>query len=240
MTVDDYLRSVGKKCFIDYYELFRDLNIDRQILINTLKKEGLSPASCDTKASDGRQIFIKGLEVSALRNIIGSQRLEIKVKEKAQVLLNTIGFKEERKYWIISSNPDVYDFIEAFKTLSEVDWGNASNNHINVGDIVYIYITQPEQRIAIKTEVTKSDFDETELLGNDGQFNKTEGLRTREKYFRLKLIEFIDNDLLRIEKLQKHGINGNIQGKRKLEGESLAYILYHEKESNLPDDTISI
>ena len=26
MTVDDYLRSVGKKCFIDYYELFKDLD----------------------------------------------------------------------------------------------------------------------------------------------------------------------------------------------------------------------
>jgi hypothetical protein len=63
MTVDDYLRSVGKKCFIDYYELFQDFNINRQSLINELKKENLSPASCDTKASDGRQIFIKDLIV---------------------------------------------------------------------------------------------------------------------------------------------------------------------------------
>jgi predicted restriction endonuclease len=88
MTVDDYLRSVGKKCFIDYYELFQDFNVDRQSLINELKKEKLSSASCDTKASDGRQIFIKSLEIEALQNILNSKRLDKPIKEKAQKLLN--------------------------------------------------------------------------------------------------------------------------------------------------------
>ncbi len=88
MTVDDYLRSVGKKCFIDYYELFQDFNIDRQSLINELKKENLSPASCDTKASDGRQIFIKNLEIQALQNILNSKKLDKSIKEKARKLLN--------------------------------------------------------------------------------------------------------------------------------------------------------
>jgi len=88
MTVDDYLRSVGKKCFIDYYELFQNFNIDRQSLISELEKENLSPASCDTKASDGRQIFIKNLEIQALQNIINSKRLNNATKEKAQRLLN--------------------------------------------------------------------------------------------------------------------------------------------------------
>lgn len=133
-------------------------------------------------------------------------------------------------YWLISSNPDEYDSINAFKNLSEVDWGNASNNHIDVGDIVYIYISKPEQRIAIKTEVTKSDFGVNELLDNDGQFNKSLDLRSREKYFRLKLIKFIDNDLLSLEKLNQNGINGRIQGKRKVEGQALDYILENEDE----------
>lgn len=88
MTVDDYLRSVGKKCFIEYYELFQNFSIDRQSLISELEKENLSPASCDTKASDGRQIFIKNLEIQALQNIINSKRLDSTTKEKAQKLLN--------------------------------------------------------------------------------------------------------------------------------------------------------
>jgi len=88
MTVDDYLRSVGKKCFIDYYELFQDFSIDRQSLISELEKENLSPASCDTKASDGRQIFIKNLEIQALQNIVNSKRLDNTTKEKARRFLN--------------------------------------------------------------------------------------------------------------------------------------------------------
>ncbi|HHH55102.1 MAG TPA: hypothetical protein ENK91_15680 [Bacteroidetes bacterium] len=88
MTVDDYLRSVGKKCFIDYYELFQDFTIDRQSLINELKKENLSPASYDTKARDGRQIFIKSLEIQARQNVLNSKRLDKSIKEKAQKLLN--------------------------------------------------------------------------------------------------------------------------------------------------------
>jgi len=88
MTVNDYLRSVGKKCFIDYYALFQNFNIDRQSLISELEKENLSSASCDTKASDGRQIFIKNLEIQALQNIINSKRLDNATKEKAQRLLN--------------------------------------------------------------------------------------------------------------------------------------------------------
>lgn len=88
MTVDDYLKSVGKKCFIKYYKLFQDFNVNRQLLINQLKKENLSSASCDTKASDGRQIFIKNLEFQALEKIINSKRLDSETKEKAQKLLN--------------------------------------------------------------------------------------------------------------------------------------------------------
>ena len=87
MTVDDYLRSVGKKCFIDNYEIFQDLSLDRQFLINKFKKENLSLASCDTKASDGRQIFLKNLEIDALKNILNSKRLDKTVKEKAKRLL---------------------------------------------------------------------------------------------------------------------------------------------------------
>lgn len=88
MTVDNYLRSVGKECFIKYYTLFQDLSINRQSLIDALQKENLSPASCDTKASDGRQIFIKNLQIQALQNIIDSKKINKATKEKAQYFLN--------------------------------------------------------------------------------------------------------------------------------------------------------
>ncbi len=138
-------------------------------------------------------------------------------------------------YWIASSKPSVYDSIKGFETHSEIDWGNAGHNKINVGDIVYIYITQPEQRIAIKTEVIKTAYSTDELLGGEGQFNRYD---TCDDFIRLKLVHFIDSTSLGIEDLHKHGIRGNIQGKRRISDETLSYIKYYEKSEN--SNTVSI
>ena len=145
---------------------------------------------------------------------------------------------DEISYWVASSKPSVYDSIKGFQTHSEIDWGNAGHNKINVGDIVYIYITQPEQRIAIKTEVIKAGYDANELLGEEGQFNRDEEYDTCDDFIRLKLVHFIDSDSLGIEDLHKHGIKGNIQGKRKVSDETLSYIKYHEKRKS--SDIVSI
>lgn len=135
---------------------------------------------------------------------------------------------DKKNYWIASSKPRIYDSIKGFKEHSEIDWGNAGHNKMHVGDIVYIYITQPEQRIAIKTEVIKSGYPVNELLGGEGQFNRDEEYDTCDDFIRLKLVHFINSDFLGIDDLHKHGINGNIQGKRKVLDQTLSYIKYHE------------
>jgi hypothetical protein len=139
----------------------------------------------------------------------------------------------EKHYWIASSKPTVYDSIKGFKEHSEIDWGNAGHNKINVGDIVYIYITQPEQKIAIKTEVIKSGYGVDKLLDGDGQFNRDEEYDTCDDFIRLKLVHFIDSAFLGIDDLHKHGIDGNIQGKRKVSDQTLLYIQYHERNKDL-------
>jgi len=156
---------------------------------------------------------------------------------------NSIGLDYQKDdygitYWLASSRPSLYDSIAGFQNYSEIDWGNASNNKIKVGDIVYIYITQPLQRIAIKTEVIKSGYGEDELLGNEGQFNRDDRSEICEHFIRLKLIHFIDSDFLGIDSLHKHGINGNIHGKRRIPNQALSYIQYHEKNND--DNVISI
>lgn len=60
-------------------------------------------------------------------------------------------------YWLISNNPDKYDALNAFRELNEIDWGNAKNNKLEIGDIVYIYTSQPTQAITIKTQVIEID-----------------------------------------------------------------------------------
>lgn len=139
---------------------------------------------------------------------------------------------KEINYWFASSKPSVYDSIQGFTKHSEIDWGNTGHNKINIGDIVYIYITQPEQRIAIKTEVVKSGYDIDELLGGEGQFNRDEEYDDCDDFIRLKLVYFINSNFLGIDELRKHGVNGNIQGKRKVSEQTLAYIQYHEKRSD--------
>lgn len=143
----------------------------------------------------------------------------------------------ETSYWLVSSKPSLYDSIEGFKNYSEIDWGNASNNKIKTGDIVYIYIAKPLQKIAIKTLVVKSGYGEDELLGNEGQFNRDAKKEVCEHFIRLKFIKFLDSNFLGIDYLHKHGINGNIQGKRRIPKQTLSYIQYHEKDY---DNVISI
>lgn len=182
---------------------------------------------------NGKKLFITNQWSSDSSNNSIPKFIEIANKLGYQIETQNV---HSKTYWLISSNPSEFDALGAFRKLSEVDWGNAANNHIKIDDVVFIYISKPLQKIAIKTIVTKSDFDETELLGNDGQFNNSSELRTREKYFRLKFIKFIDNDLLSLDRLQENGLNGNIQGKRKIEGELLDYILKNEKEQNYKDE----
>lgn len=134
-----------------------------------------------------------------------------------------------QSYWIVSSNPTVYDSIEGFKNESEIDWGNCANNHIEIDDIVYIYITRPLQRIAIKTVVTKINYKKDELLEGNYQFNRDDEDTECNNFIRLKLVNFLDSELLSITHLQNNGINGNIQGKRRVEEDTLRYIQSIEK-----------
>lgn len=130
--------------------------------------------------------------------------------------------------WLASSDPSFYDSIAGFQKYSEIDWGNISKNKIEVGDIVYIYITKPKQKIAIKTEVTKSGYGRNELLGGKGQINRDGNDDVCEDFIRLKLLHFIDSNFLGIDYLHQNGINGNIQGKRRVTGHALTYIQFHE------------
>ncbi len=141
--------------------------------------------------------------------------------------------KAEITNWLISSNPSQFNAIDAFKELGEVDWTNPSNNRINIGDIVYIYISKPIQKIAIKTIVIKSDIGEDELLANDEEYILSDSF-TADNYFRLKLIQFIDNDLLDSTHLLQNGLNAIPLGKQTIKSELLKYILDNENSTIEP------
>lgn len=89
--VEILLRIVGKEAFISCYEYFKDKHIGKK---NNIVKDmficggAKEDNSARTKASTGSKIFKKGLQIEALKNIIGSNRVPNKVIEEAKNILN--------------------------------------------------------------------------------------------------------------------------------------------------------
>ncbi|TQR14734.1 hypothetical protein [Psychrobacillus soli] len=87
------LRSIGKEIFVEYFEEFRDLNVDREELSKKLLKDNPKAISLDaqkTRISNARKIFELKMEKEALENIVKSDRLKDNIREKAKRIANTI------------------------------------------------------------------------------------------------------------------------------------------------------
>jgi 5-methylcytosine-specific restriction enzyme B len=137
-----------------------------------------------------------------------------------------------KSYWLVSNNPDKYDALNAFKDLDEIDWGNAKNNKIKVGDIVYIYTSKPIQAITIKTEVVDVELKEENLLKNDDDYNKFPEDRILNNYFRLKLLAFTNSAKLSLTELEKNGLKSAPQGKQEINNKLIKFIESNENYSN--------
>ncbi|USD64113.1 hypothetical protein [Vibrio sp. SCSIO 43136] len=85
--LDRSLRSIGKECFVKYYELFRDHNWSKEDLIEHLVAlEGYQESGCITRISQSRRIFKDNREHDALDIVISSSRLPNEIVEKARML----------------------------------------------------------------------------------------------------------------------------------------------------------
>lgn len=86
--LDRCLRSIGKECFIKYYDQFSDLGIRQEDLVDLLmKKEGYEESGCRTRISCSRRIFREGQAEEALREVIQSERLDGEIIRKASNIL---------------------------------------------------------------------------------------------------------------------------------------------------------
>jgi len=142
---------------------------------------------------------------------------------------------ENMQYWLIPSNQNLYDAIGAFSKFKIIDWGNGQNNAIKRDDIVYLYASKPIAAITIKAKVIKANFTKEECLNlDDSEFEKRIDAKVPETYFRLEFVKLTNKESLSIKELQKHGLSGNIQGKRTISGRLLEYILNNE-DKNMKD-----
>lgn len=129
--------------------------------------------------------------------------------------------------WIISASLKDYDLHSAFEKYAELDWHlTNTEKSMEVGDIVYIYISEPEHCIRYKCEVTKCWYEENEII--DREFCKTNTLN-KPPYKRLKKLLKFNEGILPVKELKEHGINNNLQGPQRISDDTRIYIEGKEK-----------
>ena len=104
--------------------------------------------------------------------------------------------------WLIPANPKYYDLIDAFKKSKIILCKQSTL--INVGDIVYLYVTAPYSEIKYKCEVLKVDIP-YDYKNKDLTVNKV---------MQIKLLKEFSHEFT-LDKLKKYEIN-SIRGPRRL------------------------
>jgi 5-methylcytosine-specific restriction enzyme A len=124
--------------------------------------------------------------------------------------------------WIISANSNIYDHSSSFEHFGFIDWRQGKNK-FEIRDSVYIYCTRPLKMIQYKCRVEKTDLDSTEIR-DDKEYWKDidEYLKSIDgKFMRLKLIEQVSNDKMRLDSLKENGLKSAPQGPIKIKNNEL-------------------
>lgn len=131
------------------------------------------------------------------------------------------------RYWIVPSNDSTFRIGDAIKAQNGMaDW---RTDKFSVGDIVFIYKTNPEKRIHYKMEVVKVKmiFDEA--------FEQEPFWTDKDQYYvgitsfyaRFKLLEEYTDDILSLHHLHEHGYEGIPRSVRECKDEGLIDFLLH-------------
>jgi len=92
------LNSVGKSCFVKYYNLFKSYaehNITKLECINALVVNLVSNCNgAAIRCSNAKKIFEKNMQKKALNIILTSNRIDNEIKEIANNILENSSFKE--------------------------------------------------------------------------------------------------------------------------------------------------
>ena len=78
------LNKIGKRIFIEYYEVFKADENAEKILKACC---GFSIASCRSRCSSARTIFKNNMQILALRSIVSSKRVDVDIAMRAKELL---------------------------------------------------------------------------------------------------------------------------------------------------------
>lgn len=98
----DYLKAIGMKCFVTYYQRFADVNVPTSDIIEQLHtQEGYTEKSCRSRLSKARKIIESGAGIEALEMIASSERIDDSLREGARELISSLES--------LSFQPSVFD-----------------------------------------------------------------------------------------------------------------------------------
>ena len=129
-------------------------------------------------------------------------------------------------YWIIPANPNKYRLAEVLQDMQSVDW--RQRNHIQVGDIVYIYNSRPDSQILYKMEVIAVNLTSNETMidreywVNPSDFDISLNLN---RFFRMILLAENETDKLTLTDLLEHVLKGVPQAALRVKEPLLSYLL---------------
>lgn len=135
--------------------------------------------------------------------------------------------------WIIPVNPKQYNHRESFQKYGILE--KKQDASYQVGDIVYVYSTLPDQVITCATKVEKINIKSTEREIDDIEFIVGDKKEDKDVYVRLKLISECECPELSLDVLLKHGLLYAPQGPNRVMGELKDYIhsIINGKKDNL-------
>ncbi len=112
-------------------------------------------------------------------------------------------FTEQISEWLIPANPKYYDMIHCFDHTDTIFWKQSSN--VQVGDQVYIYVTNPYAAILYQCEVLEV---EIPYSYQDRHLSIQRGMK-------LKFIHRFDQNQFPLEKLKEYGVQ-SVRGPRSI------------------------
>jgi 5-methylcytosine-specific restriction protein A len=141
--------------------------------------------------------------------------------------------------WLISANAKLYDHERSFNDFNYIDW-HQGNYKFATGDVIYIYCTSPIQRIRYRGYVERINLSFDEIRDDKEYWNDLSAYNQSKdwKYMHLVSTNVIDNDMLSLANLKKHGLKAAPQSPKKLSGELLDYIesCFIEGDNYFPEE----
>lgn len=163
--------------------------------------------------------------LNSLRNKIINTYIPNNKSSKTQSNFSNID--KMKNYWIIPGNLKIFRISDYFKCNDIVDW-KQSHYKFTIGDIVFIYISNPISSIRYMLEVVKCDIPYKDSLNDKEYWTSNHEMADNVKsykYVRLKLLKFSDSPFLHLNSLAKYGLSVPQGATHNLSSNLVDYIL---------------